>query len=390
MTTLWATIIILGVLITIHEYGHFIAARSVGIRVEKFSIGMPPRFLTITSIDNALLLKFFFFKKNESGKFIWQPVFQKSIQKPGRIGSNTEYVIALLPLGGYVKMAGIIDENLDMQISLKDDEFMSKPLWAKLWVMSAGVIMNTILAFIIFSSIGYYQGFPKVSNEPIISEIIDDMPAEKSGILVGDKVVKVNEITINKWEDLSSEIHKKPNQDISLKVERKGLFVDYNIKTSSRTISTGQGVDTVGAIGIVPLVFYEDMTLYQAFSTGLNRTIGSFGMIIESLRMLGTGSASVSDFGGPIMIAQLAGKTAEAGMIPFFTFMALLSVNLAFLNILPIPGLDGGHIFIYILEGLINRPLPLKARITIQQVGMTFLLILMVTIIFQDISRLFN
>ena len=102
------------------------------------------------------------------------------------------------------------------------------------------------------------------------------------------------------------------------------------------------------------------------------------------------GSASVSDFGGPIMIAQLAGKTAEAGMIPFLTFMALLSVNLAFLNILPIPGLDGGHIFIYILEGLINRPLPLKARITIQQLGMTFLLILMVTIIFQDISRLFN
>ena len=132
------------------------------------------------------------------------------------------------------------------------------------------------------------------------------------------------------------------------------------------------------------------MTLFQALNSGIARTLGSFGMIVESLKMLGSGAASVSDFGGPIMIAQLAGKTAEAGMIPFFTFMALLSVNLAFLNILPIPGLDGGHIFIHLLEGIINRPLPLKARITIQQLGMTFLLILMVTIIFQDITRLFN
>ena len=113
-------------------------------------------------------------------------------------------------------------------------------------------------------------------------------------------------------------------------------------------------------------------------------------MIIESLRMLGSGDASVSDFGGPIMIAQLAGQTAEAGIIPFLTFMALLSVNLAFLNILPIPGLDGGHIFIHLIEATIRRPLTLKTRIAIQQIGMAFILILMVTIIFQDITRLFN
>ena len=99
MTTLWATIIILGVLITIHEYGHFIAARSVGVRVERFSIGIPPRFLTIRSIDNGLLFNLFFYKRSE-GKWKWQPIFKKEIKKPGRIGSNTEYVIALLPLGG--------------------------------------------------------------------------------------------------------------------------------------------------------------------------------------------------------------------------------------------------------------------------------------------------
>ena len=390
MTTLLATIIVLGVLVTIHEYGHFIAARSVGIRVDKFSVGMPPRFLTITSCDDALLLKLFFFKKDANRKLIWAPVFQTSIVKPGRVGSKTEYVVALLPLGGYVKMAGIIDESMDTKINHKDDEFMSKPLWAKLWVMSAGVIMNTILAFVIFSSIGYYQGTATISDEPVIAEIIEEMPAEKAGLVVGDRVLKINDNEVYTWSDLTKSIHQKPNEEIKLKIDRYGEILNFNIITTIREIPNKNGTSNVGAIGIIPQITYDEMTLFQALNSGIARTLGSFGMIVESLKMLGSGAASVSDFGGPIMIAQLAGKTAEAGMIPFFTFMALLSVNLAFLNILPIPGLDGGHIFIHLLEGIINRPLPLKARITIQQLGMTFLLILMVTIIFQDITRLFN
>ena len=150
------------------------------------------------------------------------------------------------------------------------------------------------------------------------------------------------------------------------------------------------GMDTVGVLGIYPEVLYTSITLNEAVSIGWSRTVGSFAMIIESLRMLGSGEATVKDFGGPIMIAQLAGQTAEAGFIPFLTFMALLSVNLAFLNILPIPGLDGGHIFIHLVESVIRRPLTLKTRIAIQQIGMAFLLLLMVTIIFQDITRLFN
>ena len=390
MTTLLATIIVLGVLVTIHEYGHFIAARSVGIKVEKFSVGMPPRFLTITSTDDAFLLKLFFFKKDTNGKLVWAPIFQSSILRPGRVGSKTEYVIALLPLGGYVKMAGIIDESIDTKINHKDNEFMSKPLWAKLWVMSAGVIMNTILAFIIFSSIGYYQGAAKISDEPVIAEIIEEMPAEKAGLLVGDRVLKINDNAIYTWSDLTKTIHQKPDEEIKLKIDRNGEILNFDVTTIIREIPNKNGTSNVGAIGIIPQIIYDEMTLPEALNSGITRTLGSFAMIIESLRMLGSGAASVSDFGGPIMIAQLAGKTAEAGMIPFFTFMALLSVNLAFLNILPIPGLDGGHIFIHLVEGIINRPLPLKARITIQQLGMTFLLILMVTIIFQDITRLFN
>jgi regulator of sigma E protease len=389
MTIIWATILILGVLITIHEFGHFIAARSVGIRVERFSIGIPPRFVSLTSVDDGWLIHIFFYKRSD-GRLKWQPVFEKMISKPGRIGSSTEFVFALIPLGGYVKMAGIIDESMDTEINYEEDEFMSKPLWAKLWVMSAGVIMNTILAFAIFTAVGYYQGMPEVSDKPIVAELQADMPAQVAGIQPGDQIISIDGNPIKTWKDLTTTIHAQPNTDISLTVLRENVQIKMEITTSFMPVPRETGIDTLGAIGIIPEVLYREMTLGEAFNIGWLRTVGSFGMIIMSLKMLGSGAASMSDFGGPIMIAQLAGQTAEAGWIPFLTFMALISVNLAFINILPIPGLDGGHIMIHLIEGILRRPLSMKARIMIQQIGMIFLLMLMVTVVFNDISRLFN
>ena len=389
MTIIWATILILGVLITIHEFGHFIAARSVGVRVERFSVGIPPRFLSITSIENGFMLRFFFYKST-GGRTYWQPVFKKIISKPGRIGSHTEYVLALLPFGGYVKMAGIIDESMDTEISYKDDEFMSKPLWAKLWVLSAGVIMNTLLAFFIFTAIGFYQGSPEIKNEPVIAQLQENMPAMRAGIIPGDRITLINGNKIETWNDLTESIHAVPETDIILTIIRENVEIEMNITTSFMTVPTESGIDTVGAIGIAPELIYSEISLMESAKTGLSKTVASFEMIIMSLGMLGAGEASISDFGGPIMIAQLASQTAEAGWIPFLTFMALISVNLAFLNILPIPGLDGGHIFIHLIEGIMRKPMSLKARIIIQQIGMAFLLMLMVTIIFNDITRLFN
>ena len=389
MTTIWAFIILLGVLITIHEYGHFMAARSVGVQVERFSIGVPPRFLTIESVDSGYLFRIFFFKRTE-GSWKWKPVMGKYIERPGRVGSNTEYVIALLPLGGYVKMAGMIDESMDTKITYEENEFMSKPLWAKIWILSAGVIMNTVLAFIIFASLGYYQGSAEVVDEPIVRETIADMPAELAGMLPGDRIKKIDDNDIQTWEELTTIVKAKPDAEIKLVIERDGAIMNKLVTSTTSIIPTKGGMDTVGVLGIYPELIYTSITLNEAVSIGWSRTIGSFVMIIESLRMLGSGEASVKDFGGPIMIAQLAGQTAEAGFVPFLTFMALLSVNLAFLNILPIPGLDGGHIFIHLVEFAIRKPLTLKTRIVIQQIGMAFLLLLMVTIIFQDITRLFN
>ena len=389
MTTVLAFIIIIGVLITIHEFGHFIAARSVGVKVERFSVGVPPRFITVTSIDNGFLVNLFFFK-NVKGRFRWQPIVSKKILKYGRIGSNTEYVFALLPLGGYVKMAGMIDESLDTDIQYKDHEFMSKSLLEKIWILSAGVIMNTLLAFVIFSSIVYDQGKAEVSSKPIIATLQEGMPAKLSGLLENDKIIQIDGVPISTWGDLSSIIKRKPNTEIELQISRENQILYYTVATSDTTIQTKNGLKTIGLIGIGPELLYSDVSLLEATYRGLMSTIKSFSLIVESLAMLGSGAASIKDLGGPIMIAQLAGQTAEEGIIPFLTFMALLSVNLALLNILPIPGLDGGHIFIHLIEGIIRRPITLKTRVFIQQIGMALLLMLMVTVIFQDITRLFN
>jgi len=386
---LWSTIIILGVLITIHEYGHYKAARSVGVRVEKFSIGIPPRFISIKSLDNFLNISLYFFKY-VNRKFKWDVVLEKNFYRSGRVGSNTEYVIALIPIGGYVKMAGMLDESMDTNINYEDDEFMVKPLWAKLWILSAGVIMNIFLAFIIFASIGYYQGKSEVVNEPLVSKLQDDMPAKNSGMKPGDRIISINNKKIDTWDDLTSIIHSQPNKELFLSIVRNNEQIKIGLTTSSTPIPIDGKIDTIGIIGISPEIIYSDITILESIKVGYLRTIGSFSMMVMSIKMIGAGSASVSDFGGPIMIAQLAGQTAEAGWIPFLTFMALISVNLAFINILPIPGLDGGHIFLHLIEAIIRRPLTLKTRIRIQQIGMSFLLILMFTVMFNDISRLFN
>ena len=389
MTTLLSFILLLGILVTIHELGHFFAARSVGVYVEKFSIGMPPRIFMITSVDNGFLFRFFFYRRKE-GVLKWQPIYEKLIKKNNRTGTKTEYVVALLPLGGYVKMAGMLDESMDSTLKDEENEFMSKSLWAKVWILSAGVLMNTLLAFFIFSSIAFFQGIPEYSKEPIVSKVQDEMPAKKIGILPGDRIVKIDDSYISSWKDMTSIIHANPQKELNIEVDRAGNNEQFKVLTTFTLIPNKGKIDTIGIIGISPQFFYEKPTLIESSFVGLDRTIASFNLIISSIGMLFSGSASVSDLGGPIMIAQLAGQTAEAGLVPFFTFMALLSVNLAFLNILPIPGLDGGHIFIHLIEGIIRRPLTINTRMVIQQIGMAFLLVLMFTVIFSDITRLFN
>jgi len=390
MTFIWATILVLGVLVFVHELGHYLAARSVGIRVERFSVGFPPRFITFTSISDGWLMALYFYRRSESGRMEWGPIFNKTFSSPGKIGSTTEYVFALVPLGGYVKMAGIIDESLDTEFTFEPDEFMSKSNIAKVWVMSAGVIMNLITAFVLFSGIAFIQGYPEASNEPVIAEVRKNMPAEKVGLLAGDRIVAINQQEISTWKNITEVIHGLPESSIDLVYERNGVEHAIQMETSFQQVPGKAGIDTLGAIGISPIFNYRSVSLGESMQAGVISTYNSFALIVLSIKMLITGEASMNDMGGPIMIAQIAGETAKAGWVPLLTFMGMLSVNLAFLNIIPIPGLDGGHIFIILIESILRRPLSFKARMVIQQIGMAFLLLMMVTVIFNDVGRLFN
>ena len=388
MTTLLAAIVLLGVVIFIHELGHYLAARSIGVKVERFSVGYPPRLITLTSIKNGWEFRLFFYNKNSEGKFEWGPIKTISINVPGRKGTNTEYCFAVIPFGGYVKVAGIIDESMDTKLEYKPYELMSKPKWQQIWFMSAGVIMNTVLAFFIFMGLYNYTGKPIVSKKPIINEILTGTPAFNAGFKPGDQITSIENKSINTWDELTNEISQRPNQAIDLTYLRDGNLNNVKLITSSQ-INPETG-DTLGMMGIRPSIKYEPISIIESLQMSGVATARGFGLVILSIKMISSGQASVKDLGGPIMIAQLAGETAKAGMIPFFSLMALISCNLAFLNILPIPGLDGGHIFITIIEGIIRRPLSLKMRMGIQQVGMVLLLMLMVTVIINDVGRLFN
>ena len=390
MITLFATALVIGVIVFVHELGHYLAARSVGVRVEKFSVGFPPRIITMTSVPNGWDFKLFFFTKDDDGKRVWAPVYEKHISRPGRKGTFTEYCFALVPLGGYVKMAGLIDENLDSKIEHKPYELMSKPRLAQAWVMSAGVIMNVLLALVIYTGIAYQQGNPVISEEPVIAQILEGQPAEAAGMKAGDRIVEINGEPIETWQELTEIIHSIPNTSINLHFKRDDIIIEKDLITSFQPALVNGKIDTLGAIGIAANVTYEPINFFQAIGGGWQATMGVFGLIGTTLKMLATGAANMKDIGGPIFIAQMAGETARAGLAPLLFLMAMISVNLAVINILPIPGLDGGHLLVIGIESIIRRPLSVKAKIAIQKVGMAFLLILMITVIVNDIGRLFT
>ena len=390
MITLLATVAVIGVIVFVHELGHYLAARSVGVRVEKFSVGFPPRIFTMTSVPDGWDFKLFFFRKNDEGARDWGSVYEKHISRPGRKGSLTEYCFALVPLGGYVKMAGLIDESLDDKIEHKPYELMSKSRLAQAWVMSAGVIMNILLALAIYTGVAYKQGNPIVSEEPVIAQVLDGQPAAEAGLSQGDRIVEINGESIETWEEMTNIIHSIPNTPINISYEHNGDIISKDLVTTSQPALVDGKIDTVGVIGIAANVTYEPINIIQAMKSGVRSTTGILGLIGMTLKMLVTRQAKMKDIGGPIFIAQMAGETARAGLIPLLVLMGMISVNLAVINILPIPGLDGGHLLVIAIESIIRRPLSLKARIAIQKVGMALLLILMVTVIINDIGRLFN
>ncbi|MBC8479178.1 MAG: RIP metalloprotease RseP [FCB group bacterium] len=354
MTTLISFIFILGVLVFVHELGHFLAAKSVGMKVEKFYLGFN--------------------------------LFGLGIKK--QIG-ETEYGIGLFPLGGYVKVAGIIDESMDDSSTNEPYEYQSKNFFQQIFFASAGVIMNLLLATVIFTGITMVMGVGEADPKPIVGQVIPDYPAEELGLQEGDVITAINGIAVSSWEEMTEIVHNLPNTDIQVSWKSGAEVFTDSVRTIASKMPVENGIEELGMIGIGPRVIIHDAGFIQAIQEGLFKTGYWLQITFSSVKMIFTGQAAFSEIGGPVMIAKLAGESARAGLLTLFNFMAIISVNLALLNILPIPGLDGGHIIVSIIEGVSRRKLPTRVKLGILQVGMLFLLAVFALVMFNDIARLF-
>jgi regulator of sigma E protease len=355
MLTLAAFIVVIGIIVLVHEWGHFIAARLCGIRVETFSIGFGPAIRS------------------------WRR-------------GDTEYRLAWLPLGGYVKMAGMIDEGLEGEDSITgaDDEFMSKNTLQKIFVISAGVLMNFLMAVLVYALVAGVWGVGVPSSQPVIGGLSQGMPAAAAGLQPGDRVVAVDGMSIGDWSQLATAIHERPGREVQISLLRESAGTDTLLLTLVPQEAVQPGRGRVGLIGIEPGYESQRVGPVAALAAGVRQTAAITGIAVGTIKALFSGEAGLKDIGGPIFIAQLSGESARGGLANFLAFLAFISVNIGFLNILPFPVLDGGHLVYVLIEAVIRRPLPAKLKLWVQQAGMVLLLLLMVVVMKNDIQRIFS
>jgi regulator of sigma E protease len=446
-------IVAIGVLILVHEFGHFIAARLTKTRVDVFSIGMGFRVFGWNKINGFTFGKL---PKDWEGNGI------------------TDYILSLFPLGGYVKIVGMVDESMDDNYSTSEPqpwEFRSKGTLAKLFMISAGVIMNFILAVVLFGAVEYFWGeklfltttigyveknslaetfglkdndkiisingknisnwiqlkehltvekfgdnrnITVVRNDSVINLVIpgDSIvkaigndkslgiypvnmklmitsvesigPAGKAGILENDTIISINNEMINTGFEMQQILksHKKAKVSVSWKRGDK-ILSDSMVTRADGTLGVGLFEDYFGPSEI------KNYGLVESVVFGWDESVRNINLFVTTISQIFKGNLSAQkSLGGPGTIFIQAGRQAERGFDSFLRFMAILSVSLALINVLPIPALDGGHLVFIIIEGIIRREIPVKVKMVFQQVGMVLLLLLMVYLIYNDITRL--
>jgi regulator of sigma E protease len=350
-TNIISFVIVLGVLIFVHEFGHFLLAKLMGVGVEKFSLGFGPKIV---------------------GK---------------KIGM-TQYMISAIPLGGYVKMVGESPEK-PLDESLVPLSFSHKGLFKRSLIVLAGPVFNLLLSVVIFFGFFQISGLPIM--KPEVGEVQEGMPGHESGIRPGDRVVSIDGKPVSRWEEMADLIKQSGGRSLRVEILRdKGtIHVTVVPKTvSSRNLFGEQiekyvvGITASGAVSI------ERLNPFQAAAHGVLQTWDIAKLTVLAIAKIITGAISAKTLGGPIMIAQLAGQQAEAGIMNLIFFIALLSVNLGIINLLPIPVLDGGHLLFFLIEAVSRRPINLKAREVAQQVGIFVLILLMIFVFYNDIARI--
>ncbi|NTU60125.1 MAG: RIP metalloprotease RseP [Deltaproteobacteria bacterium] len=347
-------LVLLGILVFVHELGHFLVAKSLGIRVLKFSLGFGPRVL-------------------------------------GWTRGETEYLLSAVPLGGYVKLYG---EDPDERLPEGEGarSFSARPVWHRLATVVAGPLMNFVLAVGLFAGLNA-AGVPleqlaAETPEAVVGEVSPGMPAEAAGLKGGDVVVAVDGRGVTSWEEMAAAIAGSGGRRVVLTVRRGGDKLSIPLTPVTKDVGEGQPRPV---IGIVRGGFSEATGKGAAWRAPWNGVLATASWTRKTAEVLGemiVGRASPKNLGGPIAIAKMAGETAKQGALSFLFLMAVLSVNLGTLNLFPLPILDGGHVLFFLVEAVRGRPVSVKHREAAQQFGLLVLLLLMAFVFYNDIVRL--
>ena len=339
-----AVLFTFGLVIFLHELGHFLVCKLAKIKVEAFSFGFGPELF-------------------------------------GREKNGTRYSIRAIPLGGYVKPAG---ENPD-DTTGHPDEYFSKPWYTRLCVVLAGPFMNYLLAFILFSGVMYAVGKPVYSST--VGAVAAGLPAARAGLMAGDAILSVDGVKVSEWTDMANKIRGHVESDVLIEYGRKGAVVKAKIKTK-RGVDPETGKD-IGLIGISP---DQIKPAYQKAGVRASLTFGAGQCYYWTAYTVNSLASSIKrrekpDLSGPIGIVTIVSKAAHSGLTDLFFLIALISVAVGFFNILPIPLLDGGHAVLFLAEGATGRRLTPKAMNWVNSAGIAFLVCILLFATYSDIMR---
>lgn len=358
-------LILLGILVFVHEFGHFIVARKLGVSVSAFSIGF--------------------------GKDLWSK----------QDSHGTTWKISAIPLGGYCQFLGDADESsstseIDLSKYSEDEQkhlFATQKPIKKLAIAFAGPFFNYLFAFVVYFGLFFFVGSYEIP--PIVSGVIEDSPAQKAGVLVDDKVLEINGHQIKEWNDISKEVSASID-NVNIKIQRGGQIIDLVLPLREMEYSVEEDQEPMKRkiIGIKGEAsrFHSVKDNFNFKASVTKAALEIYSITDLTLRGVGqmlTGKRSGDEVGGIIRIAEMSGDISKKrGLWNFLSFMALLSVNLGLINLFPIPLLDGGHVIIYLLEIITRRELNAKVKDCLFKVGLGFILFLMIFATWNDIRHL--
>jgi regulator of sigma E protease len=347
-----SVIILLGVLIFVHELGHFLVAKLSGVGVLKFSLGFGPKVI-------------------------------------GKTVGETEYLVSAVPLGGYVKLLG---ESGEEEIRPEDEKrsFQRQHVLKRMAIVSAGPIFNFVFAIVVFSVI-FGIGVPSLTSK--VGGIQEGAAAFRAGIEKGDTILAIDGNKIELWSELADIIRDSEGRELELEIERGNKILRIGVVPEKRTGSNifGEAIEAyqIGISSSQEMVVKRFNPL-QAVLQGIGQTWSVTKLVVVGIYKIIEGVVSPRELGGPILIAKMSGEFAKQGLIPFVFFMAFLSINLGVLNLLPIPVLDGGHLMFFLIEAATGKEVNIRWREMAQQVGFFLLMMLMIFVFWNDIVRIFG